>query len=164
MRIKNTQSGFTLVELVISMAIGISILGLVASVYVTLTRNRSQYQTEAEVETIGNEAMNIITQAVRNAQAINSPATSTSGTTLSLAVASVADNPTVFSVSSSSIKMVLGSASYLITGSSTAASALSFTNLSASSTVGIVRVQFTLTKNSYAQTFYSSVALSLYKQ
>jgi len=163
-----TQKGFTLIELLLYIALA-SVLLIAASTFLgTTLEARVKNQTIAEVEQQGLAAMHMILQSIRNAEAITSPSQGTSASSLTLDVVTVSDDPTVFDLSSGTLRIKEGAASTLpLTNSRVTASALTFMNLSRNSTPGVVRVQFTLTlvNNSgrneyeYSKTFISSATL-----
>lgn len=167
-REKNTQQGFTLIELILYVSL-VSIIMLTTSLFLsTLLESRIKNQTMAEVEQQGVQVMQIITQTLRNATSINSPAQGIGDSSLSIAVSAIGKSPTIFSISGNAIQMTEGgSIPIALTNSRVIASALTFQNLSRLDTPGIVRVQFTLTsvnligrfEYNYAKTFYASAAL-----
>ncbi len=162
------RAGFTLVELLLYVGISSTLL-LVTSLFLgMLLQARVKNQTINEVEGQGAQAMQIITQTLRNAQNITSPSTGASATALTLNVADVAKDPTIFDLSSGSIRIKEGAGAYIpLTNSHITASALTFQNLSRASTPGVVRISFTLTyvnpegRNEYdfSKTFYGSASL-----
>ncbi|KKT35654.1 MAG: hypothetical protein UW24_C0005G0002 [Parcubacteria group bacterium GW2011_GWA2_44_12] len=91
-----TKSGFTLIELLLYVAIS-SVMLLITSLFLqTLLQSRIKNQTIAEVEQQGLHIMQLITQTVRNAEAITAPAPSASAASLTLDVIPAASDPTVF--------------------------------------------------------------------
>lgn len=162
---KNNQ-GFTLIELLLYISL-LAFMMLAISVFVsTLVESRVKNQVINDVEQQGTQAMQIITQTIRNSSAINSPASGASATSLSLAVAAPND-PTVFSLNSGVLQISeAGGAAVALTNDRVTVSDLTFTNLSRASTPGIVRIQFTITYNNlggqyqydYNKIFYASAA------
>lgn len=160
--------GFTLIELLLYVSIA-SIMLLVTSLFLsTLLQSRIKNQTIAEVEQQGLQVMQIVTQAVRNTDTINSPAQGASAASLSLNTYTVGNNPTVFDLSSGTIRIKEGAAAVIpLFNSRLTASALTFQNLSRTSTPGTVRIQFTLThvnpegrnEYSFTKTFIGSATL-----
>jgi len=129
---------------------------------------RVKNQTIAEVERQGAEAMALISQSVRNATAITSPAIGSSSASLTLSMAAPAVNPTVFSLAGGAIQMKEGSGSAVIlTSPRLNLTALTFTNVSAATTPGVIRTQATISQvnpsganeYSYTQTFYESTSI-----
>lgn len=163
-----TQKGFTLIELLLYVGIASSIL-LSSTIFLqTLLESRVKNQTIAEVEQQGLQVMQIITQTIRNAENITSPAISTSGTSLTLDVVNASDDPTVFDLSSGAIRITEGIGSPIpLTNSRVAVSSLTFDNLSRASTPGVVRVSFTISyinssgreEYDFSKTFYASATL-----
>jgi prepilin-type N-terminal cleavage/methylation domain-containing protein len=162
------QNGFTLIELLLYVSIaGIILLSL--SVFLASTMySRVKNQTIAEVEQQGIQVMELISQTIRNTEAINSPTTGTSASLTSLDVVTAANDPTVFDLLSGAIRITEGAGSAVsLTNSRVTASGLTFYNLSRSGTPGIIRVQFTLTHQNpegrseydFNKTFYTSAAL-----
>jgi hypothetical protein len=112
--------------------------------------------------------MQIVTQTLRNATAINSPSAGASVAMLSVNTPVGASNPTVFDLSSGVIRITEGAeAAVGLNNSLVTASGLTFQNLTTSGTPGTIRITFTLTRVNpsgrneydYAQTFYGSASL-----
>ncbi len=164
----SSQKGFTLVELLLYVAIAGIILLTISLFLQTLLESRVKNQTIAEVEQQGLQAMQLITQTLRNAAVINSPSTGTGTTTLSVNTYTGANNPTVFDVSGGVLRVKEGAAAAIpLTNSRVTVSTLSFQNFSRSGTAGTIRIQFTLSyvnpsgrnEYSYSQIFYASASL-----
>src|SRR3989338_5710404 len=100
-----TKSGFTLIELLLYVAIS-SVMLLITSLFLqTLLQSRIKNQTIAEVEQQGLHIMQLITQTVRNAEAITAPAPSASAASLTLDVIPAANDPTVFDLADGAIRI-----------------------------------------------------------
>jgi len=165
---KNSNFGFTLIELLLYVSLA-AIMLLATSVFLSvLLAARVKSQTIAQLEQEGQQLIQLISQTARNAQAINSPASGASASSLSLDVVTASLDPTVFDLSGSTIRITEGAgAAVALTTSRVSASSVSFQNLSRSSTPGVVRIQFTLThanpsgRNEYdwSKTFYGSASL-----
>ncbi len=163
-----SQTGFTLIEVLLYVGI-FSILLISTSVFVaTLLESRIKNQTIAEVEQQGLQVMQIITQTVRNATSINTPSQGASGTFLSVDTYSGVLNPTVFDLLGGTIRITEGIGSAIVLANSrVSASALTFRNLSRASTPSIIRIQFTLSyvnnlgrnEYNYSKTFVGSASL-----
>ncbi len=146
MRTSSPVSGFTLVELLLSVGLAGVILLLSSLLLATLLQARVKNQTLAEVEEQGLAVMQVMTQAIRNAETLNSPTLGISATTLSLNTPMVGNNPTVFSSALGSIQIKEGSATAVaLNNSRVTVSSLSFQNLAQAGTPGSLRIQFTLT-------------------
>ena len=153
------NQGFTLIELLLYIAIS-SVILLVISVFLsTLLESRVKNQTIAEVEQQGAQVMQLITQTLRNADTINSPATGASAASLSVNTYISANNPTVFDLSGGVIRIKEGAGAVVsLINTRVTASALTFQNLSRASTPGTVRISFTLTSvNSSGRNEYQFV-------
>lgn len=158
------NGGFTLIELIVAIGFALVVVLMVSVTYVNMVSDREQYRTAAEVENAGYEAMSIITQTVRNATSISSPAVSATSSSLTVAVPTASLSPTVFSLSTSTLSMLQGSTRTSITGSQVTVSAPVFTNLGLASTSGTVRIQFTIAEASYSKVFYGSATIRKFKQ
>lgn len=167
---KNLQAnkGLTLIELLLYVSAS-SIILLITSLFLAaLLQSRIKNQTIAEVEQQGLQVMQLITQTARNADSINSPTPGASDSSLSLNTYTALNNPTIFDLLSGAIRIKEGSGAVVpLTNSRVAASALTFSNLSWSSTPGAIRIQFTLAhvnpdgRNEYnfSKTFYGAASL-----
>jgi Tfp pilus assembly protein PilW len=163
------QKGFTLIELLLYIAIGTLILIATSALLMVLIESREKDQIAGEVEGQGLQAMQLITQNVRNAASINSPATSTSAASLSLTMPG-GTSPTVFDLNNGALRIAQGGAEpAAITDSQekVLVTNLTFSNLSINGTPGVVRISITLTGSSvsswyeysYSRTFTGSAAL-----
>ena len=161
------RSGFTLIELVLYIGIA-SIMLLVTSVFLsTLLESRIKNQTIAEVEQQGIQAMQIITQTLRNADEIVAPKEGKTAGSLSLRPFNISES-TVFDISGGAIRITEGAGSaVLLTNLRVTAAALTFQNLSRANTPGTIRISFTLAhvnpagRNAYnfSKIFYGSASL-----
>ena len=163
-----TTAGFTLVELILYVGIASVILLVISLFLATVLESRVKNQTIAEVDQVATQAIQIITQTIRNSDSINSPLAGQSSETLSLKLSDLSKNPTNFDLAFGSIRIIEGTAQPVpITGPQVIVSNLSFQNLSRPDTVGLVRIQFTLTYASssgrnemdYTKDFYTSASL-----
>ena len=163
----NYKKGFTLIELLLYVSIVGAIVLSIAGFLSLLMQSRVKNQTIAEVEQQGVSVMQIITQTVRNATAINTPTQGQTVTSVSVNVVDSTKNPTIFDLSSGVIRIKEGaSATVDLTNSRITASSLTFQNLSRTGTPGTIRIQFTLThvnpsgRNEYYfnKTFYGSAS------
>ncbi len=137
------RKGFTLIELLLYVGIVGAIIFSVAGFLSLLMQSRVKNQTIAEVEQQGVAVMQIITQAGRNASAVDFT------NSYDLSGGAIRDN------------------TIALTNSRVVASGLSFQNLSRTGTHGTVRIQFTLTsvnpsgrnEYDYNKTFYATATL-----
>lgn len=168
MKFLKTQSGFTIIELLLYVAISSVILLVVSFFLQMLLESRIKNQTIAEVEQQGLQAMQLIAQIARNADIINSPSQGASAATLSFNTHTAGNNPTIFSIVNDAVSIQEGAGAVIpLTNSRVTASATAFHNLSRASTQGVIRIKFTLThinpngRNEYnfSKTFYGSASL-----
>lgn len=144
-KINNNCKGFTLVELLLYIALTSIILFTTAMFLVSLLESRVKNQTIATVDQEGNQTMATITQTIRNAVSINSPTIGTDSATLSLNTGVSGKDPTIFSLSNGTIMMQEGSGSPVaLTSNLVIISNLKFRNLSRASTPGNIDVTFTV--------------------
>lgn len=147
-----------------------SVLLISVSVFMSaLLESRVKNQTIAEVEQQGLQAMQIITQTIRNAESINNaPSQGSLRQFLSLNTYSEALNPTVFDLSDGVIRVAEGAESAAtLTNSRVIASEFAFQIFSRGNTPGAIRVQFALSyannfgrnEYNYSKTFIGSASL-----
>ena len=140
------KDGFTLVEMIIYIAIFSIFIGTLVSFFITMNSSRINNQITLEVNNQGNDVMRVMTQSIRNATSINTPSTSSLSNTLSLVTPDLSKNPTIFSVTDGILYMTEGSGpSISLTNDKVSLSNLVFSNLSNPNTLGSVQVRFTLT-------------------
>lgn len=165
----NTKNkGFTLIELLLYLAIISLILLPISSFLSSFFEARVKNQTIMEVEEQGVSVMNIITQTIRNAEAINTPPVGSSAPSLSLNVVDAGLDPTLFDLSGSTLRVTEGAGSPVaLTNTRVLASGLTFQNLSRPGTPGVIRIQFTLSRvnpearyeYNFTKTFYGSATI-----
>lgn len=164
----NNLKAFTLVELLLYISILATIIFFSSQILFLLMESRVKNQAISEVEDDGRQVMYIMTQSIRNSNAINSPGVGTSSTSLSINTIVAANNPTVFDLSSGVIRIKEGASGAIsLTNSRVAASNLTFRNLSRSGTLGNIKIEFTLSYNNptgrneynYSKTFYGSATI-----
>lgn len=164
----NLEQGFTLLELLLYTSLmGIIILAVSLVFQITLA-SRVKNQTIAEVEQQGVQAVQQISQTIRNANSITSPAQNVSDTQLTVVVPTSSKSPTVFSLSGGAIQMKEGAAAAVpLTNSKVTVTGLTFVNMSRATTLGSVSFQFVVTyintsgRNEYdfTKTFYGSATI-----
>lgn len=96
------QAGFTLLELLLYTSIVGGLLMAITGFFGVVLEARIKNQSIVEVEQQGVAAMERITQTVRNATSITSPATGATGSSLTLVVPTGSLSPTVFDLSGGS--------------------------------------------------------------
>ena len=165
---KNQMRGFTLIELILYIALLSALLLALSGFYGLVLRGRAKAQSIAEVEQSGSQIVQIITQTVRNSTAINSPGIGTSASSLSVNVVNVSQSPTVFDLATGIVRIKEGTAATVdLSNSRVVVSNLTFSNLSRASTHGIISFSFTISRNNasgrneldYTKIFYASAAL-----
>lgn len=165
--LKNPK-GFTLIELLLYVSITSLLLMAVSFFLATLLEARIKNQTIAEVEQQGLQVVQQMTQAVRNASAINAPAQGANGALLSLGSYISGSNPVVFDLSSGVLRIKEGANGEIpLTNSRVIISDVVFSNLSRTGTPGSIQIKFTLThvntenRNTYnfSKTFTASASL-----
>jgi len=165
---KNNQQGFTLIELMLYVAIASVVLLMVTSFFQMTLAAKIKNRTILEVEQQGMQIMQIITQTIINSEAIISPTPGNSSTGLTLDVVSAVDDPTIFDLSSGTIRITQGvGVPVNLSSSLVNVDSLIFQNLSKTDTPGILRVEFTLSyinntgrnEFNWSKNFYSSISL-----
>ena len=161
-------TGFTLLELLLYVSISSILLLSITTLLGVLVQSRVKNQVIGEVEQQGVQIMQTMTQTIRNATAITTPAIGASAASLSLTVPTSAKSSTVFDSASSVVRITEGAGTAVsLSNSRITASGLTFQNLSRASTPGIVRIQFVLTHVNpsgrgeyiYTKTFYGSAGI-----
>ena len=146
MKHHRAQQGFTLIELLLYVAIS-SVMLLAISLFLsTLLQSRIKNQTIAEVEQQGLQVMQLVTQTLRNADVINSPAQGASASVISVNTYNAANNPTMFDLSGGVVRITEGAGSAVVlTNSRVTVSGLTFQNFSQNNTPGTIGIQFVIT-------------------
>lgn len=142
----SSQKGFTLVEMILYVAICSILLLTISSFLSFLLGARVRSQAITEVNQQGFQVMSLITQTIRNGRSIQVPSIGTSSSTLAVTTGNVLLNPTVFDMSSTTIRIKEGSKIALpLTNSRVRLSGLTFQNISSgSSTEKIIRISYTI--------------------
>lgn len=142
------KKGFTLIEAVAYTAVVSLLLLGISSFLLVVLKTRAQTSGINEVEGQGVQAMQQITQTIRNSSAITTPTQGNSGDTLTV-------DGNTFSLNGTILEMD----SVGLTSSEVVISGLDFKNLSFIDTPGIVKIEFTVTKDNYSKTFYDTASL-----
>lgn len=164
----NNKQGFTLIEMLLYVALSGVIL-LAVSLFFSLSLSaRAKAQSIAEVEQQGAIAMKTMTQIIRNASAVSSPSAGATSSALTITVPTGAKSPTIFDASSGVLRVQEGVGSAVsLTDRRVIISNLVFSNLTGGAPHGAVRIQFTLSRinasstneYNYTQNFTGSAAL-----
>lgn len=164
---KNAR-GFTLIELLLYVTIVGSLLTTVSIFFATTTEARIKNQSIVEVDQQGTLAMEHITQAIRNADAVTTPAAGATTASLTLTVPTAGLSPTIFDLTGTTLQIKEGAATAVaLTNSKVQISGLTFKNLTRASTPGVIQISFTAARTNaggrneydYQKTFTSSAAL-----
>ena len=140
---KKYHKGTSLIELILYIAIMGIMLTSIGSFIVANKKMGDRHKAMTEVELQGSEVMRTVTQAVRNAQSVGSPAAGASGSSLSLAIYTPSKNPTVFDFSGGKVRIKEGSGSAVdLNSGQVEITNLSFKNMTATNAPGSIQVSF----------------------
>lgn len=168
MKLLRKQTGYTLIELLLYVAMIGVLLSAVAYFFGAAAEARVKNQTVSEVDTQGTYVMDYMAETIRNATSVSSPTIGTSGSSLTLVVPVGSLSPTVFSLSSGTIQVKEGTgAAASLTSDDVVITSFTVKNLSRSGTTGIVQISFTLNRVNasnrseydYSRTFTTSVGV-----
>lgn len=141
------QAGYTLIELLLYVSIIGGLLLSVTYFFGTTAETRVKNQSISEVNDQAAAVMDTITQTVRNAVSITSPAAGASGASLTLVVPTGSLSPTVFDLSGTTLRIKEGTAPTInLTNTKVQVTSLTFRNLTRTGTNGIVQISFTMSR------------------
>lgn len=160
------NDGFTLVEVLLYLAIlGIVVSVLMAFLYAMLAAKERNH-TVMEVEYQGAQVMQLVSQTIRDADAVTTPTPGNSTANLVLDMSVVADDPTEFELSGNQLIVTEGVFGLPIdlTSTQVIVTNLQFTNLARAGTPDVIKVEFTVSfvnpdgrhEYDYTRNFYSS--------
>jgi len=162
------ENGYTLIELLLYLAIASIMITVLVSFYILLLENKVKAQTIAVVEQEGVRAMNLITQTVRDGDNIDFPTQGNNGASLTVNAAGVANDPTVYALSGTTMQVTeaLGAAIDL-TSDNISVTSIDFYNLSQDDDAQNIKIEFTLEHDNplgtysynYSKTFYGSATI-----
>jgi type II secretory pathway pseudopilin PulG len=164
------QSGYTLIELLLYITIVGTILLSVTGFFGVVMEARIKNKTINEVNQQGIAAMDAMTQTIRTATSITTPAAAGSGASLTLVVPTASLSPTIINLSGTVLQIKEGAgAAISLTSSDVQITSITFKNLTRSGTNGIVQISFTMSYNNttgrneydYQRTFVSSAEVRL---
>jgi len=159
------ERGFTLIELLLYVAIVSVLLLSVVGFYTLALDSRIKNQAIAEVNQQGTLVLGQITQTIRNATSITTPAAGASGASLAMVVPTGSLSPTTYALNGTTLQITEGAAAAVsLTSSDVKVSALTFKNLTRTGTNGLVQVSFVVSYNNatgragydYQKTFTTS--------
>ena len=162
------QRGFTLIEMLLYIAILAIVAVTISSFIFMVYTSRIKTSTISEVEQQGEQTMSLITQNIRNSSSITSPVAGVSASSLTLVEYNGTLSPTVLNQSGNVIQIKEGAGAVVaLCSNRVVVSGLSFQNISNSGSHGMVRIQFTLThinssnrnEYTYSKTFTSTASL-----
>ncbi|NTU69564.1 hypothetical protein HGB13_01885 [bacterium] len=147
MIIKDTikRQGSSLLEALLYIALLSMIIVSIGTFYSLMIRERVRNNTISEVEQQGQFIIDNITQSIRNAQSISSPAPQASASSLTLIMQDAGVSPTIFSLASGNLSIQEGLASAInLNGTNLEVTSLGFTNMTRSGTAGNIKIDLTL--------------------
>lgn len=165
-----TKNAFTLVETLLYIALVSIILLSLTTFMSAIISTQSKNEAIFEVDQQATLAMQRITEAIRNADNINSPGIGASSSTLSLASTTVGENPTIFNLNSNKIYVTLGVNSPVeLTTENVIITNLTFKNMTpvGSPDAQSIKISFTASYNSssggaennYTQVFHGAATV-----
>ena len=163
------QNGYTLIELLLYVVIISALLTSITYFFGITVEARAKNQTIAEVNDQGTAAMDYITQTIRNAASVTTPAAAGNGSSLTLVVPTGSLSPTIFDLSGTTLQVKEGTASPVaLTSNDIQITGLTFRNLTRSGTPGAVQVSFTVSRTNpgnrneydYQKTFTSTAEVA----
>lgn len=159
------KQGFTLIEFILYIGIVSTVLAVTAAIGVNVLFGKAKLAAIEEVSQNARFSIEKIADTIRNAQAIQSPSIGTTASSLSLQMADLAKNPTIFDISGGVVRIKEGAGGAVdITSSEVVATNIQFSNISYALTPGTVRVQMTVQYNNpsgrkeyeFQKTFYTT--------
>lgn len=162
------DAGFSLLELIIYIAITTVISGVFVAILFNLNLSSTKSKTETEVQQNLRNAMQAISQTIRSAQSINAPAASASGTTLTAVVNGQSVQYSLGSTASSTaaLKRVTGANTDYITSDNVLVTYLNFATFenSASTTGAVITATATSTRYGITVQYNSTNPQFFYQQ
>ncbi len=145
MIISRKQSGFTLIEYLIYIAIAAVLILVATNVLFTVLQGKEKLQAIEDVGQNGRYALDVMTQAITNAQSVTVPAYGTSGTTLTVQTSSPATNPMSFFVENDVVNIKEGSSpTTSLMADEVTVHYLRFTNVSGTATSTAIRIEMSV--------------------
>jgi prepilin-type N-terminal cleavage/methylation domain-containing protein len=159
--IKNDNpQGFTLIEVLLYVAIVSIIFGGILAFMEIVFNVRTKQQAVAKVESSGNLIISTLTQNIRNAKSITLPAASSTSQSLNLVMKDGGISPVVVALSEGAIRISeRGMSTTTLASQNVTALNLIFTNLSRSNTPGSLRFEFWLRHSNYERYFIGGASL-----
>jgi type II secretory pathway pseudopilin PulG len=169
----NNNGGFTLIEVLLYIAIFSSIIMVIVALAINSIAERQKNEVFTAVNYQGEAAMEIIEQDIHEASSIASPNRGSTASAIELNMPQTSVNPTIFSTyndgSTNHLEISQGSPSVntYLTNSHVSISNLSFTNEGLNGTNGSIQISFSLSYKStstleeftYKNTFYGAASI-----
>ena len=159
-RKRHNRSGFTLVEIVIYMAVLFIFLLAVTQYAITMVQTAQKARTVHEVEQNARFAMERIVREIQSANGINTGSSTFASHpgVLSLSHDIAGEDPTVFDLSGGQLRITQGAGGtpYALTSNDVTVSNLVFTNLSIVDRTQNIHVAMTVTQSNVTDTAYTS--------
>ncbi len=160
------RPGTTLVELMIFVVLIAIIIGAVLPLLFMAAEDRLLQQTISVVEQNGAQILQNVTQRVRNAERILSPAMGETGSVLALQSASGATNPIIIGFNSGAVLVIEKTTQLTVTSSQVAVSNFMIRNTSTSTSRQSVEISFRVSRvtrlqqpHYYIQDFQTNISL-----
>lgn len=138
------QAGFTIIELLLFIAISGLMAGTVIPMLMSSTESRQRQDALALAEQNGQQMLQTITTEVRNAERILYPATGSSSIVLSLQTSSGTTTPTIFGISDGALVMIQGRNKRILSSPLVAVTSFGVDNTSVSADRQSIAVTFTV--------------------
>lgn len=169
-KMPNDSRGFTLLEVLLYLAIFSSVIGSIIGLSNLVITQRVHNQVVSEVNYQAEAVTASVIRTIQQATNVTTPSLGQTSNSLTLAMPNSAANPTIYNAyndgTTTRLRISEGSPAILnyLTSSHAAVSNLSFTNAGLTGSKGSIKIQFTLSyKNNsvrheynYAKTFYGA--------
>lgn len=140
---KKKQKGFTLIEILLYLAISVVMVVLIGSVGVNVLTTLASVHTEEELQYNSQFITEKIRTIVNDAETIGIPTSGATSSVLSLTMSDPAKNPTIIDVVDGRLRMQEGSDTpQFLSGQNVVVSAVTFSNVTYMGSDGTVRVSF----------------------
>lgn len=160
-----SQSGFNLIETTIYVAVfSVVIVGITSFMLLSI-QSRVKNQVVNEVEQQGAQAMQRITQSIRNSEGVNTPTIGTSDDSISINTTDPGIDPTVIDYSGGTLQITEGASGTIdLTSDKINVIYLNFDNNTITGTNDTIKIEMTLEyenpdsdlRFNYSKTFYGS--------
>lgn len=139
------NKGFTLIEFLLYIGMTATVIAVLGSFSFQTIWGKARLTSMDEVSQNVRFVLEKMSLAIRNAQAINSPAAGTFATALSLKVLDLTKNPTIFDLSGGAVRISEGAnPPEGLTSSEVEVANMKFSNISYTGTPGTIRIEMTV--------------------